>query len=157
MNTIVNIILFAIAAVILIIITYFVIKKNQKKKKRMHWLLTIASNAGIKIKDHDLWLHASIGYDPESRKLLYIEEPYKDNNPLVLDLDNFVKCESVSITRTVEQKTVIDKLEMRLTPKDNKNTWVALDFYNSHRYPQFIDEFVLADKWKKIITDALKK
>lgn len=134
---------------------------KSKKRKRVQNFLSLAESHQLQLDEYDLSLHAAIGIDLKSRRLIYAHVKTAASGKLVIDLSNYRHCEAAEITRNMgtakDPTTIIDRVELVLRPAEKSDKEIKLEFFNSDHDSHITDEFDLVSKWAGIINQCIKK
>lgn len=146
------------------ILPFYFLGRNKKSgaKGLTQAFSQAAAKAGLNIPNPECWSNTyCIGIDPQAGKMLYLKVKNGASQETVIDLGEIEKCRVANHTKTaVAHNTaskVVDKIELVFTPFAAHHNEKALEFYSLAESLTIGNELKLAEKWKQLAEQQLKK
>lgn len=122
----------------------------------------LAAKAGLNIVAPECWNKMyCIGLDPNAGKILYVKVKNGAAQEIVIDLAEIEKCRVVNHSKSaVAHNTatkVVEKIELVFTPFAAHHNEKTLEFYALAESLTIGNELKLAEKWKQLAEQQLKK
>lgn len=142
-----------------IIVPFTIIKLGIKKKEKQGYikLKEIATKNHHQISDYDIHGNFAIGWDANTKYLYYYKKSTLTELFDDFDLNTIKDCKIVKQTRNVKNGKgsyeVLDKMMISFTPSTIKQ----IDLYDGEESFQLTGELEIAEKWNKIIRNAIHK
>ncbi|MFZ2898533.1 MAG: hypothetical protein WA004_07925 [Saprospiraceae bacterium] len=121
-----------------------------------------AAKAGLNIAGPECWNNMyCIGLDPQAGKILYLKVKNGAAQETVIDLAEIEKCRVANHTKSGvahnQATKVVDKIELVFTPFAAHHNEKTLEFYSLAESLTIGNELKLAEKWKQLVEQQLKK
>ncbi len=138
---------------------------NRNTKKREHLMLTSLSQFAMKyngqISQSECLGNIAIGIDETINYLFYYKRHKDQVEEKYINLSDIQQCRILNTNRTVGEKNneqkVIDRLDLSFIPRDQKQSEIALEFYNSSINLQMYGELLSVEKWSKMVNERLQR
>jgi hypothetical protein len=148
------------AMIVLPFLLHHLYKKN-KELKFFKKFKALAEREKMVISQEEMWKEGyMIGIDNSSKKLLYINKLKDEEQKVLIDLSEVEACRIANISRNVKtedgNKTVIDRLDLVFSFRNQDMPEKVLEFYDSNEFMTPDGEFPLIEKWQKIINSNLR-
>lgn len=157
MDSVAIVTIIVIVLSIVLIVTLQILMKYLKKNKNHQKITQLAKEHQCKISSFEFDSSIIIGIDHETDFLFFINT--RNNTQDALNLANF---KSVKVNHVVRRigtdkniQLITDRVELVLSPKNNKNPDFAFELYNSNYAFHLGNELKIAEKWQEIITNLL--
>lgn len=121
--------------------------RKKKEKKLVQSLFDFANRNECSITEHEICGEILIGVDESNRCLFFMKQRNQEVITQLINLNEFQICKVKNSSRSVNNTSVIEKLELVFIPKDKTKKEVALEFYNSDHSIQIVDELKSIEKW----------
>lgn len=151
--------LIGFACIALCVMPFILMNQSRKKREKqmIQALNILAVQEHGEISQHDICGDYLIALD-EVRKLLFfqlnLEEGFKQEH---VDLSLIKSCRIAQKNSGSGDNKGIEKLSLILTPKNNHNSEIVLEFYNRALRYTLTGELQSIKKWESMINEQLKK
>jgi len=129
--------------------------KNKIVKKQLTALKSLATENQSEISKFDVYSYYAIGMDTEKKTISFVAKKEEIEEEQFINLENIQDC-SIEIINAPKNKKEIDKLYLKLKPKDNTKAAILLEFFNSDINYQLGEELQSINKWNTLINANLK-
>ncbi len=143
------------------LIPFAMMRLSMKKRERilMEPFNKMVDSVNCKISTIDVEKDFIIGADKDKKHVFFYKSLPGCMEEHTIDLNAVKRCEIINIGRTVNQNNdvykVIDKLALRLTPKQSESNAIDIELYDSGRSFQIGEELEIAQKWHEKINTLL--
>jgi type II secretory pathway pseudopilin PulG len=156
-----TIVLVIIAIIALPIILYNIKKRSRRMKLLKDFGLAV-ERAKLTISQHEHWKNSYIiGLDSNSRRLLYIHKENGKSDEFLIDLSEIEKCRIESYNKTsggqAGSNGNSDRIELVLGSRKPGIQGKVLEIYDNKEFMPTADDYALAERWQKVIIQALEK
>ncbi len=141
----------------------FILPSISRKKREKHLLQSISNMAeklNCKITQHECCNNFAIGIDETKDALFFCKEMNDTKTETHINLSEIQSCKVVSTSKSTENKDnnikFIDKIELSFLPITKDNPSILLEFYKAQDNFQSVPDFLLIEKWEKIINEKIK-
>jgi hypothetical protein len=143
-------------------IVYFEYFKKRATLKFAAYFKKVSRNNSLNLSKYDVWNDQyGIGIDADAKKMIYL---HKRNGHDVTELHNLPE---VRNCRTIKEDNLIKtpdgdrrfpiRVEMHIEFVNPEKKNVSIEFYKGEITDFVRDEYLLAEKWSKIINSGIKK
>lgn len=146
------------------ILPFYFLGRNKKNgaKGLTQVFSQAAANAGLNIPDPECWGGKyCMGLDPQAGKILHLKVKNGTAQETVIDLAEIEKCRVANHTKSaVAHNTatkVVDRIDLVFTPFAAHHNEKTLEFYSLSESLTIGNELKLAEKWKQLAEQYLKK
>lgn len=152
-----------IVIILAIIAPIFLYNKNSKKKKKqfINDFFALGEANGIKISEYDVWNHYAIGFDSDSKKILYLNNSANTEKALIVNLQLVKASEIQNTSRSVGtnsgSQSVLEQLNLKISLSGKDTALIFLEFFSINNNSILVDELKLIEKWHKLITTTVKE
>lgn len=134
---------------------------KRKQRKTLSKLKNFATENNCTLNEFDCWDKSLIGLDKTGGgKLFFIRKSPGIKSKIIIHLLDIKRCNLIKTERTEKvgriKISIIDRIQLILTPKNLHNEEISLEFYNTDFDSLTLTgELQLAEKWNKLINDSL--
>ena len=126
-------------------------KNRQKESKIFEKLLESALSQDSRIDTKESWrFEYALGLDSQ-KGILYYYQNSSEGSPFTFKLQEFKKIsvakKNLEFQSGTATKSVLDKIDLELTPKDPKKGVILLELYDGEKYSDLLGETLIAEKW----------
>lgn len=144
-----------------VFVPFFIIdfsgKSGIKQMKKLFKLEQVKNN--LKLTEQENWGNTFIGVDREQNKMLFMKFSEVDPSIHLIDLSKIQVCEIdskiASVKTKMKKENILQKLNLRISPKDTRYPEVILNFYDSEGIYGEDFEVARAEKWKIILKSCI--
>jgi hypothetical protein len=147
-------IMILVSFVILLVVLWLF--NHHKSKKRLKKFKALGHQYQLHLTEADVWNQFGIGIDKSKNSILFKQNEEPNSQFTVLEIEKIRRAEVNKVTRTQDQMTVIDSIELKIFTKEANNAVQVLEFFNVKNQLQLNDEYHLAEKWASIINEKVK-
>lgn len=148
-----------IAAILLAIsvLPFVLVARNRKRREKqlLFELKTMAQCYEGKIDQHEICGNMILGLDLDKKYVFYLKKGKESDKVKFVPLENFWKCELTKLTNSESHSISI--MELKFSPKSNKENEVNIELYNEKESFQLGEELMFAQSWSKLLNEQIKK
>lgn len=145
-----------IVAVFVVPIYIVSLQSSSEQKRKLKIVKSMAVSHQLQFSEVDVWKKYAIGIDTQSKTILYANGYENNLFSQIIELKNVKKCEVRKSFKTVENESIVDKIDLQLFYSDASKSQMLLEIYHAQGKHHIDNEFQLAEKWVKIINENLK-
>jgi|APTNR8051073442_1049403.scaffolds.fasta_scaffold00588_18 hypothetical protein len=135
-------------------------KRLGRNKALVNALQSLAASSGYTLSRYDTWVDSAIGLDADRRGLAFVRlEDGQVAESYTVNLRDMADCSvqnSAHESSGADKKKVVDKLLLRLSPRNANAAPVLIPFYEASRTFVLLNELQLAEAWSRLIKEKLK-
>lgn len=149
-----ELVIISLVLVASVFLPFFIIdfsgKSGIKQMKKLFELEQVKNN--LKLTEQENWGNTFIGIDREQNKMLFMKFSEVEPSIHLIDLSKIQACEIdskiASVKTKIKKENILQKLNLKISPKDTRNPEEILNFYDSEGIYGEDFEMVRAEKWK---------
>ncbi len=156
-----ELVIISVVLVASVFLPFFIIdfsgKSGIAQMKKLFKLELLKNN--LKLTEQENWGNTFIGVDREQKKMLFMKFSEVDPSIHLIDLGKIQACEIDSkigsVKTKVKKENILQQLNLKISPIDNRNPEVILNFYDWEGIYGEDFEMARAEKWKTIIKSLM--
>ena len=135
---------------------------KKRKKKILSALEGLAQKNNCKITKYDVWNDTAIGLDETAKSVFFYKKIKMNEIFIPIMPDQFQKSRVANSSRVIKNEagnyTVIDRLELVLTPREKGVPETILEFFNAGSdFSSLSEELELSSTWNETINNCFRK
>ena len=153
-----------LAITVVIALPFIIIYLNKKRKylKFENDFIKLAQKESVTLSKKEIWNHRyAIGFDNNSKKIIYANKKKDNVECSVIDLTDVSKCNILSVNKTFKNQNgknaLTDRLELVFTFRNPQNPEKNLEFYESTDFMPNEEERAQIENWLQIVNSNLKE
>lgn len=131
--------------------------KKNKQKKMLESLFDFAQQNNSQITQHEIMGEILLGIDEKKSHLFFMKYFREDIIKHQIDLHEIQFCKIKNSSRSINNTSIVEKLELQLIPKDKNQKEKMLEFFNNDHSNQMVNELQTIEKWNILVNEHLKK